>query len=327
MFKKSLSLSVYNWKVFVKALICQVLILALVVALGYLIFGAVVDDIVGIFSSGDLGELASETFDMIANGTFDSAQFTEQLRASLEQLVEAIKSLPNIWNRVEVSYVGFVLIIFVYRVLVSFSDVTVGCQLHEFMTANGARPFLWYFVKKQGESWRFALLQALITLPLDFLMLAGALGIALMLFIFFGFWGFIPTGIIALVLYALRQTMFAFWLPALISDESGKVSGGLRKGLSVIPYRFGRVFWKWLLGMAVVFAVMVVSIAFINNPVLMMVASFVPSFAVFFVLKCVNFAEYFAHSNRPFFHKRVIVEGTELYNRKRSRRGSRKSGN
>ncbi|MCM1290253.1 MAG: hypothetical protein NC132_04550 [Corallococcus sp.] len=323
MFKKSLSLSVYNWKVLLKALVCQVLILALVVAFCYLIFGGFVDDIMKIFASGNWGKLATDTFEAIGNGTFDSAVFAEQLRQSLEELIKSIQSIPNIWNRVEVSYVSFVLIICLYRLLISFSDVTVGFQLHEFMTANTARPFLWFFIKKQGESWRFVLLQTLITMPLDFLLIAGGVGLGLVLCLFFGIWALVPTVLIVLVLYALRQTLFAFWLPALVADEDGKVTGALKKGLSVIPYRFGQVFWKWLLGSFLIFAVTALSAIFIRNPVIMMAVGALPSFILYYVLKCVNFAEYFAHFNRPFFYKRLDVEGTERYNKKEERRARR----
>lgn len=323
MLKKSLSLSVYNWKVMLKALFCQVLILAMVVAISYLIFGGVVDDIVKIFASGNWGELMSDTFEAIGNGTFDSATFTERLRQSLEELVNSIESIPNIWNRVEVSYISFVLVICFYRILISFSDVTVGFQLHEFMTANNDRPFFWYFIKKQGESWRFVLLQMLITLPLDFLLFAGSVGLGLLSCLFFGIWTLVPTALITLVLYALRQTLFAFWLPALVSDGDGSVSCGLKKGLSVIPYRFGKVFWKWLLGTFVIFAITAVSVTFIGNPVLMTVVTSLPSFLVFYIMKCVNFTEYFAYSNRPFFYKRLDVEGTERYNKKEARKARR----
>ena len=324
MFKKSLSLSVYNWKVLLKALIIQALILALVVAFCYLIFGAFIDDVMKIFSSASWGKLASDTFEAIGNGTFDSAQFTDQLRENLEKLIQSIKSIPNIWNRVEVSYASFVGIIGLYRVLISFTDVTVGFQLNEFMTANASRPFMWYFIKKQGESWRFVLLQMLITLPLDVLLIAGSLGCGIILCIFFGLWGLIPTALIALILYALRQTMFAFWLPSLVAEDTTSVTASLKNGLSVIPYRFGHVFWKWLLGAAVIFAVSIVSVMYISNPVLIMVATSLPAFVVYYVLKCVNFAEYFAHFNRPFFHKRLEVEGTELFNRRAERQARRK---
>lgn len=323
MFKKSLSLSVYNWKVMLKALFCQVLILAVVFALSYLIFGGLVDDIVEIFASGNWGKLLSDTFEAVGNGTFDSAVFADQLRESLENLVESIESLPNIWNRVEVSYVSFLLIICMYRMLVSFSDVTVGFQLHEFMTANASCPFFWYFIKKQGESWRFVLLQMFITLPLDFLLFAGSIGLGLMLCLFFGLWTLVPTALIVWVLYSLRQTVFAFWLPSLVADGEGSVVRGLKKGLSIIPYRFGKVFWKWLLGSFLIFAITAVSVMFIGNPVLMTLVTSLPSFIVFYILKCVNFTEYFAYSNRPFFYKRLDVEGTERYNKKEARKARR----
>ena len=43
-FNKILSLSAHNWKVMLKALFCQVVILALILALGFLVFGGVLDE-------------------------------------------------------------------------------------------------------------------------------------------------------------------------------------------------------------------------------------------------------------------------------------------
>ena len=44
-FNKILSLSAHNWKVMLKALFCQVVILALILALGFLVFGGVLDEL------------------------------------------------------------------------------------------------------------------------------------------------------------------------------------------------------------------------------------------------------------------------------------------
>ena len=54
---KPLVLASHNWKVLLKSLVYQALLLALVVALGYLIFGNLVDDMVKVVRENNVGQL------------------------------------------------------------------------------------------------------------------------------------------------------------------------------------------------------------------------------------------------------------------------------
>lgn len=322
LFNKALVLSANNWKVMVKALFCQVLILVLVTGFCFLVFGGLVDEIVQAFSSVNGNEFLSEIFTSIQNGTFYGDTFLENLRVFVSRLKEAAEAIPNVWNRVEVSYASCILLVFVYRLLISFSDVAVGFQLHEFMTSNSERPFLWYAVKKFGESWRFIFAQMLLTLPLDALILVGGVGIGFLFAISLKAWGILPAAIIILFLYASRQTYCAFWLPALVSEDLN-VRQSLTKGISTIPYRFWRVFWKTLVVVCIMLAIAVLSVLYVRNPIWKLVVGTVPNLVLFFLLKCINFVEYFEATSRPYFFKKVDVEGTERFNKKMERRNKR----
>ncbi len=319
MFKKALVLSAYNWKVMLKALVCQVLILASVAALCFLIFGGLVEDCLQIFSDVNLGVFLSETIQSIMNAEFDINEFSAKLSEVVEQTRDAIESIPNIWNRVEVSYVACICLFLLYRMLVSFSDLSAGYQIQEFMTSNARRPFLWYFVKKFTDSLKFVCLQTLLALPLDIFVILVSLGICVSFAIFIGWRSVIPAIVVLLILYSARHAYFAFWLPTATTEDLS-VSESLTKGVSLIPYRFWNVFWKTFVIVCVMAACISLSLVFTQNSVIKFILCTVPNLVLFFILKCVNFVEYFTATNRAFFYKKVGVEGTEYFNKKAARK-------
>lgn len=313
--KKSLSLAANNWKVMAKALFCQVIILALVLACCFLFFGSVTENVIAVFTAGEWDQFLSDTVKAVADASFNGQEFSDGLAACIERTQDAIEAIPNMWNTVEISYISFILILLLYRVLISFSDVAVSFQLNEFMTSNTARPFTWFFCKKFGEGWCFSLLQTAVTVPLDFLVLVGSTGVCLIFVMTLRWWSIIPAVLILLLLYSARLAYFSFWLPAVTADELN-ISKALQKGLATIPYRFWQVFFKTFVFIAVMTAIAVLSVVFIQSYVLKVVVGIVPNLVLFFQLKCINFVEYFEATHKPYFYRQVDVEGTERYERK-----------
>lgn len=312
---KSLSVAAHNWKVLLKSLLLQVVLLALVVALGITVFGNLAEGIVNILNDHNVTDFVYDTINAIVDGTFDSANFSAELNDVIVTLQQSVSELKHPWGMVEISYAVLALIVLGYRMLVSVADVPVMCQLDEFMTSNAARPFSWYLFKKQGKIWKFALLQMAFTLPLDVLILTGSIGFYLLFLIAFNWWTIIPVAVIALLFYVARLTLFAFCLPSIVCDDL-PTREGFKKGLSAIFTRFWHVFWKTLVAVVLMVVIAVLSIMLISNPIVSTLVITVPNFVLFYLLKCVNVVEYFKMDNRPFFHKRVDIEGTDRYNRK-----------
>ena len=319
---KSLKLASYNWKVLVKAILLQVLLLALVIALGSLVFGNLFDDVAQLISENGVKEFLTNTVNSIFSAEFDSEVFASELGNMIANLRNSIAELHIPFGGVTMSYVLIVVVLVAYRLFVSLADVTCGCQLEEFMTANAERPFTWFFVKKQGAAWKFVLLQTALVLPLDILIVSGSVGFYLMFLIAFNWWTIIPVALIALLFYVVRQTLFAFCLPAVVCEDL-PTRKAFKLGLSKIMSRFWRVFWKTLIVMCLMVGISVVSLAFIHNRLASTVVLTVPNFVLFFYLKCINFVEYFQADNKPFFYKRVEVEGTERYNRKHDNKANK----
>lgn len=309
---KSLSIAASNWKVMLKSLVCQIIIVALTFSLGYFLFGEVAKQLAQIYLQNNVGDFISSTITSLSDGTFDSTSFAAQLTGMLANLRDEISLLENRWNSVELSYILFFVVFVFYRVLLSLTDVTVGCQVSEFMTSNAYRPFTWYFVKKQGEMWIFALLQVAVALPLDLLVIFGCMGFYLTYLVAFASWTIIPAIIIAALLFAARFTFTSLTLPSVVlRDSSTSVAKAFSKGLALSIERFFKVFFKNLLAISIILVLAIVGTTFITNPVWTAVVSVLPSLFIFFILKCVGFVEYFEASNQPYFHKYVDVYGSE----------------
>ena len=312
---KPLSITAFNWKVLIKSILCQILMLALMLALGFTVFGNLIGDAIRFVNENHVTDLLYKLINAILGGEFDGAAFTEELNQVSSNLRDGIAQLRHPFGVIELTYVVFVLFVVLYRLLVSLTDVTVTCQLDEFMTSNASRPFTWFFFKKQSQSWKFALLQTAIALPLDVLIITGSLGFYLIFLIAFNWWTIIPVCVIALLLYAIRLTFFAFCLPAVVCSDL-KPRDAFKLGLSQIVNRFWHVFWKTLIVTCLMVVISVLSIMYISNTWVMTVVLTIPNFVLFFYLKCINVVEFFQANNRPFFYKRVDIEGTDRYNRK-----------
>ncbi|MBQ8873243.1 MAG: hypothetical protein IJ032_04760 [Clostridia bacterium] len=313
---KPLRLSFSNSRTMLNAFFIQGLTLLLALAIAFVAFGGYAQNLVDLFQQLNLDDFVAKTIQNLTNPPFNSEAFAKELSSIMEQLRQGIESLRSDWGSAELAYIMFFAVIILYRILVAFTDVAVGYQLEEFMTSNARRPFLWFLFKKQKETWIFAIWQCFVALMMDILIIFGTAGIYLLFLVAFRWWTIIPAVLIGVILYAMRLTFTAFTLPAVVCGAAPTPRLSFRAGLSKVFIRFWRVFYKTFIVVFITFALWVVSALFVQNPVLSMLLTTVPSFLLFFYLKCINMCEYFENENRPYFYKVVEVEGTERYNRK-----------
>ena len=313
---KSLRLSACNWKVLLKSVFCQAVIFAVVVALAATMFGGVVGQVADAFAKSGIVDFVKDTVSSIASGTFNPSEFADGVQGIVVAFQDALREVQSDWGHIEWTYLLFLVVIFAYRMLISVTDVAVDCQLEEFMTSNATRPFSWFFFKKQGETWAFTALQTVFVMPLDMAIFFGCLGFYLVFLITFRWWTIIPIAIIGLLMYAARMTLFAFCLPAVVTEKDMSVGEAFRYGLSTVFRRFGQVYWKNLVVVTLVAAIFLPAVLFIKDPYLMAVVGVLPNFILYFIQKNINMCEYFEATERPYFSKVVEVEGTERYNKK-----------
>lgn len=312
---KSLRLSACNWKVLVKSVICQVLIYALVAALCATAFGGIIAEVTKAIEKSGIVDFVKQTIAHIADGTFDPNTFSDGVKDIVSSLQSAIGDIKGLFGSMEATYAVLFLVVLAYRMLIAVTDVTTGFQLEEFMTSNATRPFSWFFFKKQRQTWEFCALQMVFTLPLDMTIVFGCLGFYLLFLVTFRWWTIIPIAIVGVLLYTARLTLFAFCLPAVVT-EGVSVREAFRTGLSTVFRRFGQVYAKTLLVVVVMLAFLTCSIVFIPDAYGLSFLGVLPGFVLFFVLKNIDMCEYFEATNRPYFSKVMDVEGTERYIRK-----------
>lgn len=296
------------WGLLIKTLILQVLIIAIVVALSVLLFADIVPVILDVLSKLDLGNFLANTVNSIVEGTFDAQQFADQLVQIIEEIRLAIEGMPNFINRLELSYIFMFVIVCVFKMLIAAPDITVAMSLNEFMTTNSKRPFTWYFFKKFWVGFRFALLQFLVTFPLDLVVIFASLGFYFLFLITLKWWTVIPAAIIALVLYSLRFSMYAFWLPGIADGLT--VTGALKNNFSKIAGNFWRVFLKNFVVLAILAVLLTVVNYFIASQVTAILSALV-SLVGFYFIKCINMVEYFESQNKPYFSKKINIYGLE----------------
>lgn len=317
---KPLQLAAFNWKVLLKSILYQILLLALVIALGYLIFGNLLDDVITVLRQDRFNDFVAETVNSVMGGTFDSEKFASRLGDLVTDLRGSISSVRLPFGGVTMSYVLFCVIFVAYRLFVSLADVATCCQLEEFMTSNAERPFSWFVIKKQRQTWLFSLFQTLLALPLDILIISGCIGFYLLFLLAFNWWTVIPVAVLAMLFYVARLSLFAFCLPSVVCNPDLSTRKAFKQGLSQSVIRFWQVFWKTLIVVGLMAAIGLVCILFVPSAIASAAITSVSGFVLYFYLKCVNIVEYFRAQNRPFFYKLVDIEGTDRYNRKQAKR-------
>ena len=92
---KSLKLATYNWRVLLKSIIYQAALLALVIALGVLVFGSYVDDLLGVIKDNKVTDFIYNSVNAIFSGEFNSEVFASELGELISNIQQSISSL---WN-------------------------------------------------------------------------------------------------------------------------------------------------------------------------------------------------------------------------------------
>lgn len=311
-YTKSLKISAINWQTMLKTVLVQLLVFACILALVLLAFHDVFDAIVAVVSSLDFSAFAGMTIEELIQGTLTNQTVTENVRALLNQLVQAIEAIPNFSNLVFVSYLIGLLLFMLYRMFIGCCDVPVMCQIVEFMESNTFRPFSWYFFKKFTWSFKFLVCQFVMTIWLDALIVASSMGLFLFFETVFGgatALSLIVTMVCLLLLYVTRQSLYAFWLPCMVVDALQPMQA-LKKALSVIFQQFGSVWVKYLstIGVSTLLTLGVVVLTALlgANPLWSLLGGAI-SFVSFYVNKNIGAVEYFESQQKPYFSVRIKI--------------------
>lgn len=302
--RNAFKISFQNWQLLLKAIITQVLVIALVIAISFAFFSSIVAEVIAIFNQFDLIGMVNEVITSLAEGHFDAQEFATMLVEQIQNLILAIEGLVTDMP-IALAYIGMIVVLCIYRMMISTADITVVYSLNEYMISNSKRPFIWYYFKKFLENLRYTLLLFVIAFPLDLVVLFASIGFYLLLLVTFGWWTIIPAIIIGVFMYTLRQTMFAFWLPSIAVNDKGVVAG-LKDGLSKIPGNFWKVFLHNFIIITAMTVVALIS-AYLLPTTLGAVLTILVSLLGFYIMKCFNMVRYFEANNLPYFTEKVNI--------------------
>jgi hypothetical protein len=324
LFSKTVRIALANWKAFLKSLLFQFLSLGLFLALAMFAFGPIAHDVLNAFQSNGVNDTIAHTLQSLTEGTFNVEHFlNEDLKNFTLSIKQAFESVPNMWNRVEVSVAICILVYLLYRFFVSFTDVAVGHQINEFMSSNTERPFSWFLIKKAFRSTKFVGLQMLLAIVADTLVIAASVAMAILCMLIFGWWAIIPVIVIGVFLYAVRHAFMAFCLPSVVHNDTTSTKVAFRQGLSLAVEHFNKIFLRTLLVIVVLAVTTGIAYLFNENRWLALAIDTVVNFVLFFILKCLNFVMYYEVNNQPYFFKPILLEGTEQYNQKANRKNKK----
>ncbi|MCM1043535.1 MAG: hypothetical protein NC350_04945 [Corallococcus sp.] len=312
-FGKAFGLSATCWKLMVKTVVCQVLLIALVIALCLLIVGGLFETVMTAVNEIRFAEAVETVVDGIKSGNFNGDILGQAADILLQDFGKVLEQLPQLFGRMELAYLMLILIYVACRMLVASSDIAVYCSLGEFMTTNYIRPFTWYFVKKLGKSFRFVLLQAVTAILLDFVIIFSTVGFSLLL-LPFGSWTFVPALVLGIALYAMRLTLLSLWAPSIVMENVG-VGKGLGNGFASVTKCFWSVYVKTF-AVVCVMAIVTVGANWLLPSAITAAVTAAIDLIAFYLLKCVNMVEYFESKQLPYFYKKLKMFGLEEVEKK-----------
>ncbi len=310
---KALKLSGSNWKLVLKTVFMQAIIVALVVAVFSLCVSGTVNDVIQLFSEIKINDHINEIIADFLAEDFSAELVAQHITDLIQTIMGALDSAKQLFVSIVWANIGLFFAICVYRFLLGFTDIPTACHLYEFMETGNSRPFIWYFFKNFGKSAKFLLLQLAMTLWMDILIVFGVIGGYVFFLASMGIPGIIIAILFWFFAYSARQTLFAFWLPQLMTGEQG-ICKSLKIGFQKIMDSFWQVFWKTFVMITLASLITIVinylgqDFAKMNFSWIIAFISAIINFFSFFIIKCINMVEFFDHENKPYFVKKIKLD-------------------
>ncbi len=301
---KCLSIATHNWGYFVRALFIQAVIIAILVGVCSVFIPPLVNSVYDVIIELDITSFVEEFLAVYNQGNFASSELADLLTDKIDDIEDVLLSMPELLKSFESSLFVFFMILCGYRMLVSLPDVPTVCCIDEFMSCNSRRPVIWYFAKKIGVTIKFCLVQFLIAFPLDLIVVFATVGFAFIFAMFWGVGSMYVAVAVGVVLFSIRYTMLAFWLPSIVVEDMG-VHRALQNNFAVLSKCFLPLFIR----NAIVVSLILVGSLFINSYFLFDITATIITTVVvlllFYIIKCINITAYYEATERPYFSKKI----------------------
>ena len=171
--------------------------------------------------------------------------FSEEFQAAYDsfgELEETLHTAKTEWTKLTVTFfIAFAVITYLLALnCLPFSDI-----LRNFMSSRSEFGFMSNLVANAGRAALYALLFTLIVFTSHVAIIVLAVFVFFKLYAKIGFLAFSVSYLILTLLFALKSTVFAGWLPATVTENVGVIKGfGI--GIRAIGRRFMRSFWTFV---------------------------------------------------------------------------------
>lgn len=298
-----------------KGILTQLIIISIVVAIAALSFSGLVNGLSDILSKLSINENINLLISDFIAEDFSAETMANDLTNFIFQVKEVLSEAQGLFRSLLWANLLIILMVCAYRYLLGFTDIPTVEHLSEFMQTGNARPFTWYFFKKFPDSAKFLLAQMAITTLIDGMILFGAIGFYVFVLSSMRTIGVILAVLLLLFTYSVRQALFAFWLPELVTKNVG-IMQAFRNGLTKIINHFWSVLWKTLslIGLSSILTILINYLLqdFVTFNWLAAILTAIINLYSFYLIKCVNMVEYFETENSPYFITKLKLDIPDL---------------
>jgi len=311
---KTASLGTSNVWLFIKLTVSRFVVLIIYLSVLNIVLGQSANEFLTFIEEGIFTQLRAMLLQ------FNPAQFTadgfygagtELIRTVYLAIEEIFSQDLGFSGKTALTYLTIAGCYLVWRFFTGVYDLPVTASLESFMVQGKSSSFMWKMYKRLGQSVLYTLLNILITAVADILIFAAVLGLYIMAFRYIGYAGLCLTVATALLLFAARCSILAYWMPSVVLYEKKGVIKGFKNGLKAFVDRSLPVFVSTVITIAVTYSLMAVLVVFVDSFYVVLLGLWVIHVAGFFHLACVNAVQYHEATERPYFTKKLDLVVTD----------------
>lgn len=308
---KALRLSLSNVKLLIVALLSQILTFSVTICLFTLLMQASVTSIIVELQLDVFGDIFTEIVNEIANPEFSAVALGVHLDSLIATISDLASKITNINLKLTIAFVLLIIGVIVGKFFIGVNDIPTMAGFSQYMDNNARTPYAITYVKSFKKSLLFQLQYLLFTFGIDVILIFGLLFILAILLLPFGVVGIIIMFISAILVYSARLTMFAWWMPCLVSEKHS-VATSLRLSLKAIWDDFFSV----MIQTAVVIstgAVITILVMYLGGIIAGLITAGVIIIVFNFILRALYIISYYERMNKPYYVSKLDVGIKKVY--------------
>ena len=172
------------------------------------------------------------------------ASFLDYISGNSSALTTYFDDLGKVFQAISTNFdIAFIVVLgmsLVLRFLINLRNIPV-CDIVDFhMTEGSNHYFLSNYIRNIGRSAKYSLLRLVLSIPFDAVILVTIYFVVGQLFVWLGFAAPFVIILFLVAIFALRQTVFYFWLPLIVKGKP--IMRAFGESFKLAFSRFGEIF-------------------------------------------------------------------------------------